>query len=190
MAAVIGRAGPCGLVRRNVPGGAFGALARAICYQQLAGPAAAAIHGRFAALFDGRPTPAAVLATPVEVLRGAGLSAGKVASILDLADKTLDGTVPLSGWSRLSDDEVIARLVAVRGIGPWTAQMFLIFQLLRPDVWPVADLGVRNGWARMHGVEQPSVAELGLAGEPYRPWRSVAAWYCWWAVVQRAEAGW
>ena len=180
MAAAIARSGPCRLVRGRVPGGAFGALARSICFQQLAGAAASAIHGRFAALFDGRPTPAAVAATPEDVLRGVGLSAAKVASIKDLAAKSLDGTVRLEGWARMDDDEIVDRLVKVRGIGPWTAQMFLIFTLNRPDVWPTGDLGVRAGYGRMHGLaEAPTPAELAAAGDLYRPYRSIAAWYCW-----------
>ena len=183
MARTIASCGPCTLVRRRTPGGAFGALARAICYQQLAGNAAAAIHGRFAGLYDGRPTPAAVAATPVETLRSVGLSAAKVASIKDLADKALDGSVPLAGWSRLADDEIVERLCRVRGIGPWTAEMFLIFQLNRPDVWPTGDFGVRTGYARIHRLAAPpGAAELQHLGEPYRPFRTVAAWYCWRAV--------
>ncbi|MGH9165771.1 MAG: DNA-3-methyladenine glycosylase family protein, partial [Acidimicrobiales bacterium] len=158
----------------------FGALARAICYQQLAGAAAAAIHGRFAALYTGRPTPAEVAATPVEVLRATGLSAAKVASITDLAGKALDGSVRLEGWSRLSDGEIVERLCTVRGIGPWTAQMFLMFQLNRPDVWPVGDFGVRAGYARIHDLAlAPGPRELEGLGDAYRPYRTVAAWYCW-----------
>lgn len=180
LAAVIAADGPCRLRRGRVAGGAFGALAQSICFQQLAGAAAAAIHGRFAALFDGRPTPAAVVATPDEVLRSVGLSASKVASIKDLAAKSLDGTVRLGGWARMPDEEIVDRLVKVRGIGPWTAQMFLIFQLNRPDVWPTGDLGVRVGYGRMHGLaEPPTPPELAAAGEIYRPYRSIAAWYCW-----------
>ncbi len=180
LAAVIATDGPCRLVRGRAAGGAFGALARSICFQQLAGKAAAAIHGRFAALYGGRPTPAAVATTPEDVLRSVGLSAAKVASIQDLAARALDRTVPLRGWSRMSDDEIVARLVTVRGIGPWTAQMFLIFQLNRPDVWPTGDLGVRVGFGRMQGMaEPPTPAALAAAGEVYRPYRSIAAWYCW-----------
>ena len=180
MAAAIAGLGPCRLVRGRAAGGAFGALARSICFQQLAGAAASAIHGRFAALYDGRPTPAAVAATPDDVLRSVGLSGAKVASIRDLAAKSLDGTVRLEGWGRMDDDEIVDRLVQVRGIGPWTAQMFLIFQLNRPDVWPTGDLGVRVGYGRMHGLaEAPTPAALALGGEIYRPYRTIAAWYCW-----------
>jgi DNA-3-methyladenine glycosylase II len=178
--------GPCTLARRRTPGGAFAALARSVCYQQLAGAAAGAIHGRFAALYAGRPTPAAVAATPEEDLRAVGLSAAKVASIKDLAAKALDGTVRLQGWSRLGDDEIVERLTRVRGIGPWTAQMFLMFELNRPDVWPTGDLGVRAGYARIHGLATPpSAAELEALGDVYRPFRTVAAWYCWRAVDVR-----
>ncbi|MGH9177993.1 MAG: DNA-3-methyladenine glycosylase family protein [Acidimicrobiales bacterium] len=182
LATVVARHGPCTLApRRGMV--AFAALARAICYQQLAGAAAAAIHGRFAALYGGRPTPDAVAATPEEDLRAAGLSAAKTAAIRDLATKMLDGTVPQSGWGRLSDEAIVQRLVAVRGVGPWTAQMFLIFQLARPDVWPTGDLGVRVGYGRIHGLAAPPTpAELGRIGEAYRPFRTLAAWYCWRAV--------
>ena len=194
MAAFVSRAGPCTLARRRHAGGAFAALARSILYQQLATGAAAAIHARFAALYGGRPTPRAVAATDDAVLRGVGLSGAKAASVKDLASKVLDGTVRLGGISRLSDEEVVRRLCAVRGIGPWTAEMFLIFQLNRPDVWPVGDLGVRAGFSRIHGLAiVPSPSELALLGEKYRPWRTVAAWYCWRAMdpeVSPPPAGW
>jgi 3-methyladenine DNA glycosylase/8-oxoguanine DNA glycosylase len=158
----------------------FNALVRAIVYQQLAGKAAAAIHGRFVAVFAGEPTPEAVLAAPEEALRGAGLSGGKLAAIRDLALKATDGTVPLERIERLPDAEIVSRLSAVRGIGRWTAEMFLIFQLGRPDVWPVDDLGVRRGYAVIHGLaEWPKPRELEALGEIYRPYRTAAAWYCW-----------
>jgi DNA-3-methyladenine glycosylase II len=158
----------------------FNALVRAIVYQQLAGRAAAAIHGRFVALFEGHPRAEAVLATPTQQLRAAGLSAAKTASILDLAAKTTDGTVPLGRIEELPDDEVVRRLTAVRGIGRWTAEMFLIFQLRRLDVWPVDDLAVRKGYAVIHRLAaSPKPRELETLGETYRPYRSVAAWYCW-----------
>jgi DNA-3-methyladenine glycosylase II len=161
----------------------FSALVRSIMYQQLAGKAAAAIHGRLLALFDGRLTPAAVDAMPVEKLRSAGLSGSKAASVKDLAAKVLDGTVPLGDEDGMSDDEIVARLSTVRGIGRWTAEMFLLFQLRRLDVWPVDDYGVRKGYARTHGLaELPTPKELMPLGEIYRPYRSIAAWYCWRAV--------
>ncbi len=168
----------------------FAALIRSICFQQLAGAAAATIHGRVVDALDGEVTPQAIEATGDEPLRGAGLSAGKLASIRDLARKVADGTVPLDDVDRLPDDEVTQRLVQVRGIGPWTADMFLIFQLRRPDVWPVGDLGVRAGYGRLHGLEEPpSPKELEPLGEPYRPWRSAAAWYCWRAVETITPGG-
>jgi DNA-3-methyladenine glycosylase II len=158
----------------------FNALVRAIVYQQLAGRAAAAIHGRFLGLFEGTATPEAVLRTAPEALRAVGLSGAKTASILDLALKSTDGTVPLDELEHLDDAEIVRRLTQVRGIGRWTAEMFLLFQLRRLDVWPVDDLAVRKGFAVIHGSpESPKPKELDALGEIYRPYRSVAAWYCW-----------
>lgn len=160
--------------------GYFPALVRAIAFQQLAGRAAAAIHGRFLANFVEGLTPEAVLALPQEFFRSAGLSAAKTASIRDLAAKTVDGTVPLDGLEAYSDDEIVERLSKVRGIGRWTAEMFLIFQLRRPDVWPVDDFGVRKGYAIAHELPSlPKPKELAALGELYRPYRTIAAWYCW-----------
>jgi 3-methyladenine DNA glycosylase/8-oxoguanine DNA glycosylase len=162
---------------------AFGALVRAIVYKQLAGRAASAIHGRFVALYDGHPTAAAVLDTPPDQLRAVGLSGNKAASILDLALKTSDGTAPLDHIAKLSDAEIVQRLIAVRGIGRWTAEMFLLFQLRRPDVWPVDDFGVRKGFGVIHELSAPPTPRaLDALGEIYRPYRSAAAWYCWRAV--------
>jgi DNA-3-methyladenine glycosylase II len=158
----------------------FAALCRSIVFQQLAGRAAAAIYGRFVQAVGPELTAEAVLATPESALRAAGLSAAKTASVLDLSAKVVDGTVPLYGIHELTDDEIVARLSRVQGIGRWTAQMFLIFQLRRPDVWPVDDLGVRRGYAVMHRLAVwPTPKELEQLGEVYQPWRSVAAWYCW-----------
>lgn len=162
---------------------AFNALVRAIVFQQLAGRAANAIHGRFLALFDGPPTAAAILQMTPEQLRSVGLSGNKTLSILDLALKTSDGTVPLDHIQDLSDDDIVTRLTAVRGIGRWTAEMFLLFQLRRSDVWPVDDLAVRKGFAVIHGLSAPPTPKaLEALGEIYRPYRSVAAWYCWQAL--------
>jgi 3-methyladenine DNA glycosylase/8-oxoguanine DNA glycosylase len=162
---------------------AFNSLARAIVFQQLAGHAARAIYGRFAALFDGQPTPEAVLGTSIDQLRAVGLSGSKAASIADLALKSTDGTLPLDHLAELADVDVVQRLVAVRGIGRWTAEMFMIFQLQRPDVWPVDDYGVRKGYAVLHGLPVPPTPKtLDGLGEIYRPYRSIAAWYCWRAV--------
>lgn len=181
MARVIDVVGPCTLAARRHRGGYFAALARSILYQQLAGKAAAAIHARFNAIFDGTPTPELVIATSDDTLRAAGLSASKVASIKDLAAKILDGTVRLRSVSRMADEEIVEHLTVVRGIGRWTAEMFMMFQLMRPDVWPVGDYGVTKGWAVAHGRgdSMPKPAELALAGDAYRPFRSTAAWYCW-----------
>src|ERR671937_1347642 len=143
----------------------FASLCRSIVFQQLAGRAAAAIYGRFFQAVGPELTAEAVLAAPQPALRGAGLSAAKTAALLDLAAKVVDGTVPLDGIQELTDDEIVARLSSVRGIGRWTAQMFLIFQLRRPDVWPVDDLGVRRGWARIHRLDElPSAKALQLLG--------------------------
>jgi DNA-3-methyladenine glycosylase II len=158
----------------------FAALCRSIVFQQLAGKAAAAIYGRFLHAVGPELTHQGVLAASEADLRGAGLSAAKTASLRDLAVKVGDGTVPLDGIEALADDEIVARLVSVRGIGRWTAEMFLIFQLRRPDVWPVDDLAVRRGYAVMHGLDEwPKPKDLERLGEAYRPWRTVAAWYCW-----------
>jgi DNA-3-methyladenine glycosylase II len=174
------KAAPDFAVHGRRQGDYFNALVRAIVYQQLAGKAAAAIHGRFLAIFGGEPSPAAILATPDEALRAAGLSAAKTLAIRDLALKATDGTVPLERIEKLPDDEIVTRLSAVRGIGRWTAEMFLIFQLGRQDVWPVDDLGVRRGYAEIHRLKEwPKPKELQALGEIYRPYRTAAAWYCW-----------
>jgi DNA-3-methyladenine glycosylase II len=158
----------------------FAQLARMICYQQLAGRAAAAIHGRFEALFDGQATPEAVLALPVETLRGAGLSGAKTASIRDLAEKVETGVVELDRVAKLPDDEVIRELVLVRGIGEWTAHMFLMFQCTRLDVWPTLDLGVRAGFARLYDRDAvPTPKQLAAEGDRFRPYRSLVAVWCW-----------
>ena len=166
----------------------FNALAESIAYQQLNGKAAATIWGRVRALYPKTKwlDPAKVLATPDETLRVAGLSRAKTAAIKDLAAKTLDGTVP-SGRAllRMSDDEIIARLTQVRGIGRWTVEMLLLFELGRPDVWPVDDYGVRKGFAKTFRKRKlPTPKQLMTYGEKWRPYRSVAAWYFWRALDQ------
>jgi len=158
----------------------FAELTRMVCYQQLAGRAAAAIYGRFEALFDGPPTPDLVLALPMDELRSVGLSGSKAASIVDLAEKVDVGLVQLDRMSRLPDEEVERELTLVRGIGQWTAHMFLMFQLGRLDVWPVGDFGVRSGYARLYGLDaMPTAKQLEPLGEPFRPYRSLVAWWCW-----------
>jgi len=168
----------------------FAALAESILYQQLAGAAAAAIHGRFVALFNGDLSPKAVLALRPARLRAVGLSGNKTASIRDLARKVANGTIPLDRISALSDEEIVAQLSVVRGIGRWTAEMFLIFQLRRLDVWPVSDYGVRKGYSLAYGLRNLlTPKELQGKGERFRPYRTVAAWYCWRAVHEARRAG-
>jgi len=169
----------------------FEALAESIAYQQLNGKAAAAIWNRVRALYPKRKRldPAKVLATPDETLRAAGLSRAKVAAIKDLAAKTMDGTVP-SGRAllKMSDDEIIARLIKIRGIGRWTVEMLLLFDLGRPDVWPVDDYGVRKGFAKTFSKRKlPTPKQLMKLGEKWRPYRSVAAWYFWRAVDESTK---
>ena len=176
------RAGPV-LLRDARGESPFASLAAAIVYQQLAGAAALTIHGRFVEAVGGAVTPEAVLGTPEESLRGAGLSRAKLGAIRDLASRSASGDVPLDDLDALSDREVVERLTRVKGIGPWTAEMFLMFDLRRPDVWPTGDLGVRNGLGRVLGwTSPPTPMETALIGTGYRPWRSAVAWYCWRAV--------
>jgi DNA-3-methyladenine glycosylase II len=164
----------------------FDALAESIAYQQLSGKAAATIFGRVRALYPKKKwlDPELLLATSDETLRAAGLSRAKTAALKDLAAKTIDGTVP-SGRAliRMSDDEIITRLTTVRGIGRWTVEMLLLFDLGRPDVWPVDDYGVRKGFAKTFGRRKlPTPKQLMKFGEKWRPYRSVAAWYFWRAL--------
>jgi DNA-3-methyladenine glycosylase II len=164
----------------------FDALAESIAYQQLSGKAAATIFGRVRALYPKRKwlDPEQLLATPDETLRAAGLSRAKTAALKDLAAKTIDGTVPAGrALVRMDDDEIITRLTAVRGIGRWTVEMLLLFDLGRPDVWPVDDYGVRKGFAKTFGRRKlPTPKQLMKFGEKWRPYRSVAAWYFWRAL--------
>ena len=164
----------------------FDALAESIAYQQLSGKAAATIWKRVRALYPRRKylDPKQILETPDEMLRAAGLSRSKVAAVKDLAAKTIDGTVPSARrLARMSDEEIIARLITVRGIGRWTVEMLLLFDLGRPDVWPVDDYGVRKGFAKTFGKRKlPKPKQLMKLGEKWRPHRSVAAWYLWRAL--------
>lgn len=171
---------PCPLKPKSGGRDHFEQLARNIAYQQLAGKAAATIWGRVRALVDGPFTAEAVRLLSEEELRGAGLSGNKMLSLRDLADHVLTGQLPLDRLARQSDDQVIEELVRVRGIGRWTAEMFLMSQLGRLDVWPIGDLGVRNGYRLLYKLpELPTVQELDAYGDKYRPYRSVAAWYMW-----------
>jgi DNA-3-methyladenine glycosylase II len=169
--------------RPRDPDGPFGALVRAIVFQQLAGRAAQAIYGRLRATVGDTLTPQTLNAASDSALRAAGLSANKLASLRDLSAKVEDGTVVLTRTSRRSDDELIAALVKVRGIGPWTAQMYLMFQLRRLDVWPVEDLGIRQGYGLAWNLDPPPTAkQLEPLGDRFRPYRSIVARYCWAAV--------
>jgi DNA-3-methyladenine glycosylase II len=162
----------------------FGTLVRSITYQQLATGAARAIHGRLIVALDGEVTAERLAATPGPVLRAVGMSGRKVVSLHDLAAKVLDGTVVLDPrrLARLSDEEITARLTTVTGIGKWSADIFLMFRLRRMDVWPTGDLAVRKGYGLAWQVPTPTEKQLVPLGEPYRPYRSVVAWYCWRAV--------
>jgi DNA-3-methyladenine glycosylase II len=169
--------------RPRDPDGPFAALVRAIVFQQLAGRAAQAIYGRVRAAVGDALTPEALNAVSDEALRTAGLSGNKLASLRDLSAKVLDGSVELRRSSRLSDDELIAELTTVRGIGRWTAEMYLMFQLRRMDVWPVDDLGVRQGYSLIWELDPPPTAkQLQPLGDRFRPYRSVVTRYCWAAV--------
>jgi 3-methyladenine DNA glycosylase/8-oxoguanine DNA glycosylase len=184
LAALIGRAGPCRLPHRA--SGAlrqqdlFAALCESIVSQQLSPKAAETIFGRVRALVDGPLVPAAVLALSDEALRGAGLSGAKTRAVRDLAQRVHDGALDLDTLHALDDDAVVAALSAVRGIGRWTAEMVLIFQLGRLDVLPVGDLGVRKGFQRLFGLpELPKPDRMELLARPFRPYRSIASWYMW-----------
>lgn len=184
MAALIGRIGRPRLPKdRQSP---YESLVRAIAHQQLHASAAKTITGRFLALYPGTafPAPAMVLATDPALLRGCGFSAAKVASIQDIAAKAATGVVPeRRAAARLSDEALIERLTTIRGVGRWTVEMLLIFSLGRPDVLPVDDFGVREGYRLIHGLDaQPKPKELAALGEIYAPHRSLAAWYLWRAV--------
>ena len=179
--AVIRQIGPCTLrpVRREP----YEALVRAIAHQQVHGRAADAILGRFIALHPGHdfPPAAQVLETPVEAMRGCGFSGSKVAAIRDIAEKSVAGLVPTRrSAARIPDDRLVEQLVQIRGVGRWTVEMLLIFTLGRPDVLPIDDFGVREGWKVAAGLEaQPKPRELAAIGEAWGPWRSIAAWYLW-----------
>ena len=184
-AALIAQARPFDLGPRKLVS-PFDSLAESIVYQQLTGKAAATIFNRVRALYPGRRRldPRLVLATSDAKLRACGLSRSKTAAMKDLAAKTLDGTVP-SGrvLARMADEEIIERLTTVRGIGRWTVEMLLIFDLGRLDVWPVADYGVQKGFTKTFGRRKlPTKKQFAKIGEKWRPYRSVAAWYFWRAL--------
>lgn len=175
---LIRRVGPCGLRRR---GSAYGFLVRSILYQQLAGSAARAIERRFQAAFGGRvPTPAELAKAPADLLRGAGLSRQKVEAMGAVAAAFLEGRVQPRRFPAMSDEEVIAAVTQIRGVGEWTAHMLLMFSLARPDVLPVGDYGVRKGARLLYELEDlPDRRALETLAERWRPYRSVASWYLW-----------
>jgi 3-methyladenine DNA glycosylase/8-oxoguanine DNA glycosylase len=190
-ARIIAAAGPCAL-RRREEFDPFSSLAEAIVSQQLSGKAAATIHGRIPALFGGTafPTARQVLDAPPEFLRPAGLSAAKTLALRDLAARVLDGTVPPSAeLHRLGDEELVERISRVRGIGRWTVEMLLIFDLGRLDVFPVDDLGVRNGFVRLFRRPGAKKPEMVRRAERWRPYRSVASWYLWRVLDTKEPAG-
>jgi DNA-3-methyladenine glycosylase II len=174
------RCGPFALKLRPAPT-PFEALAESIVYQQLHGKAAASIFARLKALQGGADLdPSDILATPDADLRGAGLSQAKLSAIRDLSSRSVEGQVP--GWAalrRLDDRTILERFTAVRGIGPWTVEMLLIFRLGRPDVWPVDDFAVRKAYGLLFGIAEPKPKEMLARAEAWRPWRTVAAWYLW-----------
>jgi DNA-3-methyladenine glycosylase II len=177
---VIDRIGPCTLRPRR---DRFGTLVRAIIGQQISAKAAAAIDARLRALAGTPHQPKALLALGEEKIRGAGLSGVKARYVLNLAEAVDAGRIPLGRIGTFADAEIIARLTAVRGIGTWTAEMFLIFALNRPDVLPVGDFGVRVGLRDHHGWDRiPTPRECVTLAEPWRPFRTVAMWYLWKAL--------
>ena len=180
LARIIESVGPCRWVAR-ADGTHFDALLRAIVYQQLSGKAAATILRRVLDLYGGRsPTPEELLATPDEPLRAAGLSRQKLSYLRDLAARVGAGEVPLDRIHELPDDEIIAALVRVKGIGRWSAQMFLMFRLGRPDVLPELDLGIQNAIRRAYRKrKRPTPKDVVRIGAKWRPYASVAAWYLW-----------
>ncbi|KAA0214388.1 DNA-3-methyladenine glycosylase 2 family protein [bacterium] len=180
LARIIDEVGPCRLLPRPPLKSTFAALAESIAYQQLTGKAAATIFGRFKQRV-GRLTPSRVFALSLPEMRACGLSLGKALAMQDLAAKTLEGVVPPPRkLAALGDEEIVARLTQVRGVGRWTVEMLLIFGLGRPDVLPLADYGVRKGFTRLWGRrELIKPRELAEAGQAWAPWRSVASWYLW-----------
>ena len=183
---LVTQVGPIRHRPRN-PDGHFGALARSIVFQQLAGAAARAIHGRLVAALGGNLSPESLARTSDRALRAAGLSANKLAALRDLTAKVLDGTVDLHATSNRSDEEIIENLTVIRGIGRWTVEMLLMFRLGRADVLPVDDYGVRKGFAvAFRKRELPTKKDLQKRGARWKPYQSVASWYLW-RAAERAQ---
>jgi DNA-3-methyladenine glycosylase II len=183
MAAIVERVGRLALRRQRCT--PFESLARAIVYQQLSGKAAATIYGRVAAACGGEPTPDSVRAVPDRALREAGLSGQKLSYLRDLSSRVASGKLDLARISRHRDEAIVEQLVAVKGIGRWSAEMFLIFRLNRPDVLPVGDLGIRKAVQRAYGLRKlPEADRIAKIAEPWRPWRTAATWYLWRSLDQ------
>lgn len=180
MADVIAQVGRCTLTPRT-EWTHFDALVRSIVYQQLSGKAASTIHGRVLDLIgDGTAAPARIVATAHEDLRSAGLSNAKARYVRNLAEHVLDGSLPVESLHELSDEEIIAALVQVKGIGRWSAQMFLMFRLGRPDILPELDLGVQKGIQKAYRLRKlPTPKQVLARGAKWAPYRTVAAWYMW-----------
>jgi DNA-3-methyladenine glycosylase II len=183
---IIKRVGPCTL-HAFAPSDPFETLCMSIASQQLSTKAAATIFGRFCALFPKRrPTPARVMTLTDEEIRAVGFSRPKVSFIKDLSARVLDGRLDLKGLKKHPDDEVMKQLVAVKGIGRWTAEIFLMFRLGRPDILPADDLGLMNAAHRIYGLrKRPDAKQLRKMGEAWQPYRSVAAWYLWQSLVEK-----
>lgn len=188
MAGVIERVGTCRF-RVSDGGSHFDAVARSIVYQQLSGSAAATIHSRLIALYgDATPAPALLLAMPDELLRSAGLSRQKISYLRDLAERVESGDVPLDSIHDLDDDAVIEALTRIKGVGRWTAQMFLMFRLGRPDILPELDLGVRKAIQlayRTRGL--PSTERVHKIGKCWAPYRTIASWYLWESIDMKEK---
>lgn len=192
LARAIEAVGPCTMIPR-VEGSHFDHLTRNIVFQQLSGAAAGTIHGRFVErIGKGKsPTPDQLLSHDEATLRSVGLSTAKVAAIRDLALHVSDNRLPMQDLDHMEDQAVIDALVQVRGIGVWTAQMFLMFRLGRPDVLPVLDLGVRKGAQKIYRMRKlPEAVRLEKTAKAWRPWRSVASWYCWRVLDLNDAGGW
>jgi DNA-3-methyladenine glycosylase II len=188
LAAVIRRVGPCAMEHRGDP---YRMLLRSVIYQQLAGAAARTIDARLRAPWRGRyPRPELLLAAPDAQLRAAGLSRQKIAAVRSVAHAFAAGDVSNRGLRAMDDDAVVAAVTQIRGIGPWTAHMLLMFSLARPDVLPVGDYGIRKGAMQLYGLSDlPKPRELEALAEPWRPYRSVASWYLWRVVDAPAPIG-
>jgi len=181
LANVIDQVGPCTLEQEQQTGDLLSGLCKSILYQQLSGKAAATIHRRFLALYpDKPPTAQTILGTPDDMMRGAGVSRSKIIYLKDLAQKVLNGLPALTELEAMDDETIIQTLTQVKGVGRWTVQMLLIFRLHRWDVLPVDDLGIRAGIRRVYSLaELPDKKTVERMGQPWKPYRTIAAWYLW-----------